>query len=342
MKMPYIALVLFIAVGCHDPGHDNVTEPATEIDGLEMTFIETNLTQPTTTLEFISETTGFTADYDGGIFKTTSSGEFWSQVSANASLPIMDIYFVDDMKGFAVGGSTQCSGNNCTIPGVLMLRTLDGGQTWSKVEITTQQPVQLVSIYFIDKQNGFAAGSLSILRTTDGGETWSETTVENPGATLMNVKFFDGNNGIVTGIFNKIIKTSNGGDTWEVIDQYSDFGAFALSLNGSRAFSSHDAQIHRSLDRGENWDPVHTFDLASIWSLNFISETTGFAFGSGQWSGGDWGHSVAAMYYTKDAGQSWIGTSNVHEIEAVIHASFPTPTVGYAIGYRSFVKVKLK
>lgn len=333
-----MTLLLF---ACNGKERDPEPPAPTQIEGLELTFINTQFSQATPVIEFTSETTGFLGDFFGGIFKTTDGGLSWRQVQTNSDLPIYDIEFLDANEGWAVGGDTWCPGDNCTPPGALILHTTDGGETWSHVAINTKEPILLTSIDFVNDQLGFATGMLSILRTTDGGETWNETIVEDHGFLLMNVSFFDEQNGIITGAFNKVFKTNDGGNNWKIIDQYDEFGGYTLATSGNAGFASQDTTFHRSNDKGETWSPIHTFK-GSIWSMLFLSETHGLAVGAGEWVPGDPGHGYAAMYYTTDGGDSWVGTNHVHEMPTITNVSFPTPDVGYGVGFASLVKIKLK
>jgi photosystem II stability/assembly factor-like uncharacterized protein len=291
-------------------------------------------------IEFVSESTGFIADYDGGIFKTTDGGNSWKQVASTA-LPFFDTHFVNANEGWAVGGNGSCYETNCIPPGAMILHTVDAGETWTRVNVNTANPMLFWSVWFVNQQLGFAVGGQSILRTTDGGETWNETTVENPGADLLNVRFFDENNGMVTGIFDKVFITKDGGENWEAMDQYDDFSAYVLDLAGDgTAFSSGDKVINRSTDFGETWTQLYTFSQLSVFSLNFISKTTGFALGPGEWSPDTGGK--AGLYYTTDGGQSWKGASNIHEVQTISKASFPTANVGYGLCFGKIMRIRVK
>jgi len=69
------------------------------------------------------------------------------------------IDFRDDKKGWAVGERGT------------VLRTTDGGETWSPVIVSTK--VTLLSVQFLNDDDGWAIGrGGTILRTEDQGRTW--------------------------------------------------------------------------------------------------------------------------------------------------------------------------
>ena len=73
----------------------------------------------------------------------------------------------------------------------------------------------LESVYFVDPQTGWVAGSNgTILHTTDGGLSWQH---QDSGSTeiVRDIFFLDQNRGWVVGDERLILRTTNGGNTWE-------------------------------------------------------------------------------------------------------------------------------
>ena len=77
-----------------------------------------------------------------------------------------------------------------------ILRTTDGGTTWTETAPVDERIVDLRAVHFVDASNGWIAGSGTeeiidgrsvsytvVLRTTDGGATWTirEFTYETTG-----------------------------------------------------------------------------------------------------------------------------------------------------------------
>jgi photosystem II stability/assembly factor-like uncharacterized protein len=78
-------------------------------------------------------------------------------------MDLRDVCFPDPDTGYVVGGESFTP-----LQGGTILRTTDGGKTWTKQEIPVQNT--LGSVFFTDARTGTAAGRSTILRTNSGGE----------------------------------------------------------------------------------------------------------------------------------------------------------------------------
>src|SRR4028118_2018180 len=135
-----------------------------------------------------------TVGYTGGVYafyKTTNGGSYWTDMLSaipTANRSIQSIHFINKDTGF-VSGWSGLNSNNAPINGFI-LRTLNGGTSWTVVKSGAAGPVN--SVKMISPTAGFAAGASSdgasnLFATTDGGATW--TTVSTlPG---MNIDIFD-------------------------------------------------------------------------------------------------------------------------------------------------------
>src|SRR6516164_5572664 len=127
------------------------------------------------------------------------SGWFWQNPLPQGS-SLHGVAQLGSMTAVAVGG------------GGIILRTEDGGVTWSLRASGTTRTLRAIS--FGDANTGFAVGAAgTILRTDDGGETWGAQTTGS--SNLLNgVSFVNPSVGTAVGERGTILRTEDGGATW--------------------------------------------------------------------------------------------------------------------------------
>jgi photosystem II stability/assembly factor-like uncharacterized protein len=306
------------------------------------TFINTNLSDDFLSIFFINGKDGFISGRNGGIYKTTDSAKTWTKLNSTTTLPIRDIYFLDNSNGIAVGGETFCGGTGCTPPGGFILKTQDGGQTWPKI-FTPSGNIEISSIYFIDKTTGFCVGNNVIFKTNDGGQTWTENKINNLGGKMMKISFLDNQNGFIICLFNKILKTNNGGLTWEISSPNKDVGYCYYSFSSSEGVSyvSGQGRILKSANGGSSWTELVN-SPSDIYAIKFTDKNIGYAFGRGNYLGGCFGHSYGSMYGTNNGGATWNGNGDFKEVGLIQSVSFPVPNIGYAISGNKIIKISIK
>ncbi len=156
-------------------------------------------------IKFADATTAYAlgdADSTGMlIVKSTNTGKTWTRMT-NLPAEVMGIG-----KTFAIGGAKTLDaiGNNVWVSyyqatsadrvGVPLVRTTDGGTTWTHVVNKLNDAVGNVNYYFRfltfkDALNGWAAGrqvvtnTYPLYKTTDGGLTWGDSIQIIPGVPL--------------------------------------------------------------------------------------------------------------------------------------------------------------
>jgi photosystem II stability/assembly factor-like uncharacterized protein len=305
----------------------------------KVTFTTINTTVPNMFISafFLTEKDGFVGSYDGTIYKTTDSAKTWTSLNSTTNLPIRDIYFVDSQNGFAVGGESSCGGTGCEVPGGFILRTQNAGQTWKRI-FTPSKKLEISSIYFVNKSVGFCIGEYVIYKTTDGGKNWTEKQINNLGGKMMKIKFSNEQNGFIVCLFDKILKTTNGGQTWQVLSPNENLGHYSLSLVDGISYISGQGKVLKSIDNGRSWNKLEN-SPSDIFEIHFITKNMGYAFGRGNYSGGDFGSSYGSIYCTDDGGSSWSGNGNFREVGLIQVISFPSVKTGYAVSGNKLIKV---
>jgi len=142
----------------------------------------------------------FAAGYKGMILK--QSGDTWEEVASPTIHAIYCIDFASETVGIAAGDSGT------------IVRTADGGTTWSKVDVPYNNTAFL-DVYFPSATTGYLSGQQGvILKTTDGGITWSDISYPQYKANVYSVDFYDDNTGYACGANGVVMSTVNGGANW--------------------------------------------------------------------------------------------------------------------------------
>jgi photosystem II stability/assembly factor-like uncharacterized protein len=156
-----------------------------------------------------------------------------------------------------------------------MLRSVDGGETWSVVDLRAQAGM-ILDVKFFDAQNGLVCAASSgdtaqanamILRTSDGGATWTEAyrsarSFEN----CWKMSFPSRRVGYATvqnyeeGATRRVIvKTEDGGATWRELPLVDDARVRAFGIgfvDESRGWVGTTTSGFETRDGGASWVPV--------------------------------------------------------------------------------------
>jgi len=144
-------------------------------DGAETWRIQTLLTNGDfTDVYFLDGQTGWLLGYVGGesgsyLFRTDDGGQSWRKYPV-ANVQIQSIGFLNADEGWAAGSAGSSSPDNGSISGVL-LRTTDGGRSWKRVDVTTEER-SFDRVHFVDAQRGWLFGRENLYRSEDGGKVW--------------------------------------------------------------------------------------------------------------------------------------------------------------------------
>lgn len=161
---------------------------------------------------FVDAQRGFVVGANAGMLfaMTEDGGETWRSITDRVpeevrSIDLRAIHFVDAKVGIAVGSNG------------LLLRTVDGGTTWTRCATSTD--AWLKSISFPTRATGYVAGSNGVvLRTDDAGETWRALSLPEP-VKLNGVAFISPERGIIAGAAGEIFSTTNGATTWHRLER---------------------------------------------------------------------------------------------------------------------------
>jgi len=208
----------------------------------------------------------------------------WAPQDIPKSARYDDVFFVDALTGWAVGGGAKT-----------IYKTTDGGQNWN---LKFQSPASLDylrSIEFVSATVGYV-GSLNgrLYQTLDGGETWENIAGRVPvnltyqGSPITSLPGICGLSAPTestiygAGIWNNgpayVIKTIDGGQNWQTFDlsAYATQLVDILFLDENEGYVTGRANpiaeggiILHTIDGGATWEVVHKTMISGdyIWKI---------------------------------------------------------------------------
>lgn len=216
-------------------------------------------------------------------------------------IELYGISFRGEKDGWAFGSreeTTQGSkpGTFATRTRPVVLRTSDGGETWSLVSLPASLPAfGLSRSAFVDQTTGWVvAGNIdeddsgAILKTTDGGATWAVLPAGPAKQVPEDVYFLDATTGWAVGATedasgepgpSHILATKDGGATWQIQTKVAASLrsiCFADTQNGWAVGSN--GRTYRTTDGGTTWAEQTVHD----WSTGQVLDTTDPIGTSGQ------------------------------------------------------------
>lgn len=190
----------------------------------------------------------------------------------------------------------------------VIVKTIDGGDNWTKIWPASGTISGLEGIWFINEQLGFAGGwNNYFIKTTDGGASWTAVSCGTNVFYYVDVVFRDENNGVAAAMMEgetdeAIFITSDGGDTWipatsgtqvdiQSVCYADDNTLFAVGTGG---------KVYKSIDGGHNWT-VQYSPGGTLVGVDFANASFGVV-GAEEY-----------IYTTVDGGETWNTTQTGYE-----------------------------
>jgi photosystem II stability/assembly factor-like uncharacterized protein len=265
---------------------ENFQQINKELDFVNVTNYPIGYNKNFTSVYFKNENLGFITCYDGSILKTSNGGENWILTITNNSLPLRDIAFINENVGYAVGGESSCGGSGCVVPGYVILKSVNGGESWDKVSLPHNNH-EFSLIRFINENVGIAIGTGIYLKTVDGGLTWRNINIDNL-MFVYELYFLNEDVGYISGIKGKFFKTTNGGETWQDMSLNTDYQLYTVMfLNEQVGFIGKFNNLIKTTDGGLTWNSID-YAPVGVQKMFFISENDGVVFGSKTYVSSKW------------------------------------------------------
>ncbi len=188
----------------------------------------------------------------------------------------LSVRFSGKKRGWIVG---SVSNQDEEVVDSLVLQTLDGGETWTRVSVPSNK-IELYHVDFVNDENGWIVGDGGlILRTQDGGLNWA---VQNSGTkvSLYNIDFRDKNDGVIVGSEGTILRTENGGQTWEKVKTAATKSLLRVNFINDKTgwIVGVGGMILKTDDKGQTWVKQTSQLTDSLYGL-YTDKRGGWAVG---------------------------------------------------------------
>jgi len=235
--------------------------------------------------------------YGPVIYSSPNYGATWD--IKNMSYPFNDLYFINENKGFATGGSDDIHFET----GELFV-THDGGKIW---EISLSPGASSGPVQFLDDQLGFLLTSRKgIYKTEDGGNNWSHIY---KGSNIWDMYFINETTGWISRTvtndgrdFATIYSTIDGGEHWEAVFQevvnnsYLGYKKIHI-LDSNNGWAVGDEGLMAKLSNGL-WDSKASLTDLPLNTIFFSDSLTG-------WISAGYDPLNQRLYSTTNGGAAW-------------------------------------
>ncbi len=242
----------------------------------------------------------------GTTWDTTDYGIYWGYLMASI---IEKIHFVNNLEGIAAGWSFFDNSE-------LIIKTHDGGATWTSIVYQGPFGSSIRSMYFINASSGMCVGDHGrILVTNDAGETWG---FNNSGTTnnLYGV-YFTASAGFVVGE-GIILKTTNLGSSWtsQSFPNETFNDVYFINANTGYAVGDH---IFKTTDGGTTWNQIQTSAQGTFNEVFAVNVDTIFIASS------------QGLLKSNNQGATWLLQTSLPEPRNFLGVRFQSTNTGYAV-----------
>lgn len=247
---------------------------------------------------FVDEARGWAVGSKGALLATTDGGASWEVRRRPTEDTLRDVYFMNEQTGWLVCDRSIYLLKTREEPRSYLLKTVDGGASWSRVEVTgADVDVLLTRVAFVDEARGWAFGEMGALySTTDGGASWSRRSVPTKHL-LLGGAFLAAGQGWLVGAGNTILYNPDG-EGWRAgsspISAATRFNAVAF-VDARRGWAVGERGLLLSTTNGgREWSRQESNVGVDLSDVKFLDARTGWAVGT-----------QGTIIHTTDGGAHW-------------------------------------
>lgn len=193
--------------------------------------------------------------------------------------------------------------------------------------------ISINDIYCSNANTSIAVGwSGKITKTTNGGATW-EAVDSGTESHLTSISSPGDHNFIAVGSGGVILKSSDWGTSWTIKQAPENTGTTEVYYYNEEVVYIAGAGVGnflKSEDGGENWEVITTDFTGTLMTLQFVSDTDGFAIGH-KWNRETLKTDITILK-TKDGGLTWSTIYTPTEEISINAVHFANESTGFAVG----------
>lgn len=212
---------------------------------------------------------------------------------------------------------------------IALLFSLNGIAQYSYTIQTSGTTENLLGVYFINENTGWACGEWgTLLKTTNGGNTWNTLPDPEGGKSWVHSVYFspDGLTGWVSTTGGGIFKSTNGGASW--IEQNAsnnssnDMNEIVFVDANTGWACGNSGEMRYTNDGGTTWTNQTTNTVYGLYEMAFVDENNGWAAGL-----------LAGVWHTSDGGTTWEAQTTPHSWQDIYGIDFIDANTGYYAGF---------
>ncbi len=213
---------------------------------------------------FYNDQLGWACD-SNKVFRTTNGGQNWTESSSLVYNP-KKIWFISPTEGWIIGYN-----------GGSLMRTVDGGASWSSVFAGI-----INDFHFLSPQDGWLVGHFGFLaRTQDGGQTLTYQKKSTLNWDLGSVEIQNKDRAwMITNSWGPVYRTQDNGNSWESI--FLQFDKKKLQFPSPYVgYVCGFYNVHKTTNGGASWKNLPAFGMGTILDFTFLNKDTGWVATSG-------------------------------------------------------------
>ncbi len=257
---------------------------------------------------------------------TLTAQTAWIQQTSGVRGDLVAVFFTSSDKGWIAGDNGY------------LASTTDGGQTWTKYPLNTNEDIN--EIYFRNDDNGYLVAGRKMFITRDAGKSWQETRIYRSGEfgsgtpEFLSIRFSDKKHGYAIGsvyssrddivIDSLLMRTEDGGDTWKRISVPTKTELFHLDFSGnSHGWIVGDGGvILATTDSGLTWARQISGTSLPLYNVDFRDDNDGYVVGK-----------TGTILRTSNGGTTWEKVSTNFN-ETFMRVDFADDKNGWLVGYK--------